>query len=372
MINKQNICNRCIMDLSAVDISFDHKGNCNYCNEFIERSRAVIFKKNSERLVELNNFISKVKKAGHRKKYDCVIGISGGVDSSWALVKAVEFGLRPLAVHMDNGWNSDLAQNNISNLINKLNIDLYTYVIDWQEYRSLMQTFFDADVVDIELLYDNAMLGVNYKQASKFRIKNILAGTNQSTEGMRMPPNWNWMKFDKKNIKAISRKFSKNKIRSFPAIGTLNYVYFEYFRKIRWVSFLDLFDYSKDKALDELKKFDYRPYPYKHGESVFTRFYQGYILPKKFNVDKRKQHLSNLIVTNQISRNEALEEIQSDPYNDPKSLQEDIEYFLKKMKWSENDLEKYLARKPINHDFYNSEKKMWDLGKRIINSIKKK
>src|SRR5215510_469610 len=177
-------CTRCVMDTSASDITFDERGVCNYCSEYIERFHGVLNMGQAAREEGLNRFVAQVKAAGIGKLYDCIIGVSGGVDSSWVLVKAVELGLRPLAVHMDNGWNSELAQNNIANLVRGLGVDLYTHVIDWDEYRNLMQAFFDADVIDVELLYDNAMMAVNYDQATRYGLKYILAGSNQSTEGM--------------------------------------------------------------------------------------------------------------------------------------------------------------------------------------------
>jgi len=212
MTNSTNIdnfssrqCRRCVMDATAQNITFDADGVCNFCSEFTNRHQEVIHEKPEHKREKLIQLIEKIKKKGNGKPYDCVIGVSGGVDSSWVLVRAVELGLRPLAVHMDNGWNSELAQNNISNLVNKLGVDLYTHVINWNEYKKLMQCFFDSDVVDVELLYDNAMLSVNWHQARKKNIKYILAGTNLATEGMPMPKNWNWFKYDKKNIKNIAR-----------------------------------------------------------------------------------------------------------------------------------------------------------------------
>ena len=197
------MCTRCVMDTSAPDISFDENGVCNYCTDFLSNSAHILFKDSSQRQRELDALVEQIKKHGKNKDYDCIVGVSGGVDSSTALVNAVGLGLRPLAVHMDNGWNSELAQNNIANLVRGLGVDLFTHVIDWGEYRALMQGFFDADVLDVELLYDNAMLAVNYQQAAKYGIHYILAGTNQSTEGMRIPHTWNWFKFDKKNIAAV-------------------------------------------------------------------------------------------------------------------------------------------------------------------------
>jgi N-acetyl sugar amidotransferase len=351
------VCNRCVMDnINNLRITFDSDGFCNYCSEFLnltKGSKSNIYNDN------IDGFLKKIKIAGKNKKYDCIVGVSGGVDSSWVLVQAVKFGLRPLAVHMDNGWNSELAQNNINNLVKSLNIDLYTHVINWQEYRNLMDAFFKADVVDVELLYDNAMYAVNYNLARKFGVKYILSGMNKSTEGLKIPDNWNWFKFDKKNIKHIGKKFGNIKIDTFPSFGTFDFIKATFFSKIIWESFLDYIDFNKNDALNELvKNYNYIPYEFKHAESVFTRFYQGYLLVKKFQIDKRKVHLSNLIITNQLKRNEALEILKLDTY-DKHNIDADIKYFLKKMKWSLNDLNDYLARPEVKHDFYKSERKSY-------------
>ena len=290
-----------------------------------------------------------------------MVAMSGGVDSSWVLLKTIELGLRPLAVHMDNGWNSELAQNNIANLVRKLDIDLYTHVINWTEYRDLMQAFFDADVVDIELLYDNALQGVNYQQASKFGLNYILSGVNKSSEGMLMPRSWHAFKFDKRNIKSIARKYKSIQLDSFPSFGTLDRIYFEFFKKIKWISFLDYLDYDKFKAMSVLKeKFGYKPYPYKHYESIFTRFYQGYILPKKFGIDKRRIHFSTLIIVGQMDRDTAIADLSSFPYSDEQVLEEDIEYFLKKMKWSRDMLDEYICRPRKEHIDYGSEEAFYN------------
>jgi N-acetyl sugar amidotransferase len=354
-------CARCVMDTSAEGITFDAQGVCSYCKTFLIHSSPVLDKAPEDRERDLIALIGEIKKVGRDKRYDCVIGVSGGVDSSWALVKAVELGLRPLAVHMDNGWNSELAQNNIANLVRGLGVDLYTHVIDWDEYRQLMQAFFDADVIDVELLYDNAMLAVNYRQAARHGVRHILAGTNQSTEGMPMPPNWNWFKFDKKNIRGIARRCGDVKLRTFPAIGTLDFIWYEFVRKVRWLSFLDYFDYNKAASMAELQeRFGYKPYPYKHYESVFTRFYQGYILPRKFGVDKRRLHLSSLIVTGQMPRDAALHDLERLPYPSERDLEEDRRYFLKKLGWSEKQLGEYLGRPEVSHAAYGTEKPLWD------------
>ncbi|MDG2989577.1 N-acetyl sugar amidotransferase [Candidatus Synechococcus calcipolaris G9] len=364
-------CTRCVMDTSVDDIIFNENGICNYCTNFLEEAKPITEETEENRKIRLKNFVAQVKQSGKNKPYDCVVGVSGGVDSSWTLVQVVQLGLCPLAVHMDNGWNSELAQNNIANLVRGLGVDLYTHVIDWQEYRALMQAFFDADVIDIELLYDNAMLAVNYQQADRHGVKFILSGVNQATEGMRMPQKWNWFKWDRRNIKALGQRFGHIKLKTFPAMGTLDYIYYEIFKKIKWVSFLDFLPYNKFDALNILEKeFSYKRYPYKHYESIFTRFYQGYLLPKKFNVDKRKLHLSTLVISGQMSREEALESLKGIAYLDEQSLQNDIDYFLKKMQWTPEQLENYLARPEIPHDFYPTEKPFWDFAYRVYQTIK--
>lgn len=356
------VCTRCVMDASASDIHFDEQGVCNFCTEFLSRSGGLLTAASEEKKVRLDEFVQMVKKKGQGKPYDCIVGVSGGVDSSWVLVKMVELGLRPLAVHMDNGWNTELAQNNIANLVRGLGVDLYTHVIEWGEYKKLMQAFFDADVIDVELLYDNAMLAVNYELAKKHGLKYILSGSNQATEGMRMPAGWNWFKFDKRNIKYLGRKYAGIRLKTFPAFGTLDYVWTGFVRAVKWVPVLDMMDYNKYEALEVLTRdYGYKPYPFKHYESIFTRFYQGYLLPKKFSVDKRKLHLSTLIMSGQLSRDAALEGVAGLAYPSQADQQADIQYFLKKMGWSPADLEAYLARPEVPHDVYGSEKKLWDI-----------
>ena len=347
-------CTVCVMDTSASGIIFDLKGQCNYCSNFIKKIK-------SKKKLNLDELIKKIKDTSKKSKYDCIVGLSGGIDSSYTLIKVVEMGLKPLAVHMDNGWNSELAQNNIENLVKSLKVDLYTNVIDWNEYKSMMNSFFDSDVIDIEMLMDNAMLSVNYMMAKKEKLQFILSGSNTSTEGMDMPKNMNWIKFDKKNIKSIIKIFGNNKIKSYPAIGVFDLVKYILLHKIKWIHFLDYFDYKKDEAAEFLKnKYNFKPYEYKHYESMFTRFYQGYILPKKFKIDKRILHLSTLIITNQLSRNAALKILESSPYSSELNLKEDKEYFLKKMNWDEEKLENYINRPAKSHAEYKNSKFIYE------------
>jgi N-acetyl sugar amidotransferase len=364
------VCTRCVMDTTARDITFDVEGQCNYCTEFLARAGGELFKDPEERQAELELLVGRLKREGRGKPYDCIMGLSGGVDSSSAIIKAISLGLRPLAVHMDNGWNSELAQSNIENLVRGLGVDLVTYVIDWREYRALMQAFFAADVIDIELLYDNAMYAVNYQQARHWRTRWILAGTNLATEGMRIPSSWNWLKYDKRNIKALRRSYDGGTLTSFPAIGALGYSWNLFARRVQWVSFLDYFEFNKAEAIAELQRdFNYKPYPHKHYESVFTRLYMGHILPTKFDVDMRKVDYSNLIVSGQMTREEALRLLADPPYPSPAELDRDIAYFQKKLGWTPEEWSAYLSRPERSHEEFASERGLYtgirDLSRRF-------
>jgi N-acetyl sugar amidotransferase len=356
LIPNVRTCVRCIMDETAADITFDEQGICNYCTDFLHKKAKHIAFDEEERQRRLEGLVRLVKKSGRSRRYDCIVGLSGGVDSSWSLVRAVELGLRPLAVHMDSGWNSELAQNNIANLVRTLGVDLHTHVIEWPEIRGLMEAFFASDVIDVEVLYDNAMLAVNYRQATKYGLKFILAGTNIATEGVDIPRGWNWYKSDKRNIVGISRRFGGPRLSTFPAINTLDMARYVILNRIRWISFLDYLDYRKLDALEVLKRdYGYKPYPHKHYESVFTRFYQGYLQPYKFGVDKRKPHLSSLVMNGEISREEALRQAQGIAYPSEKEMEADRLYFIKKMGWSEEKFEDYMRRPEKPHDAYPSE-----------------
>lgn len=354
-------CNRCLLDTTAAGIDFDSEGNCNFCTDYLAARKAFSPANPDQQRQRLEELVNRIKLSGKGKDYDCVVGVSGGADSSWMLVQAITLGLRPLAVHMDNGWNSELAQNNISNLVRTLNVDLHTHVIDWEEYKSLMQAFFDADVIDVELLYDNAMLAVNHQMAVKYGLKYILVGYNSASEGITIPSNWNWFKYDKKNIREIGKKFGNIRLKTFPAVGTIQFFMNSYLRRISWTPLLEFVGYNKQAAIDQLiTEYGFKPYPYKHYESIFTRFYQGYILPNKFGVDKRKLHLGTLVVSGQMDKADAVQKLSEIPYPSHEALESDKHYFLKKMGWSESQLVDYMARPEKNHELYGSEKWLWD------------
>jgi N-acetyl sugar amidotransferase len=347
-------CSVCLMDETAPDIVFDSVGQCNFCQDFqvLLAARPSVEKRDACRRA----LIQKVREAGRGKRYDCIVGVSGGADSSYSLWLAVKEGLRPLAVHLDNGWNSELATHNIATLVSRLDVDLMTHVIDWDENRDLQLSLFAADVIDIEMLMDTAMLATNFGAARRFGVKYILSGSNLVTEGIRMPTGWNHRKIDAANIRGIHRLHGHVPIRTHPLYGTTQFLLDRYLRRIRWISFLDYFEYDKVRSIALLKsELGYKPYPYKHYESVFTRFYQGHILPVKFGVDKRKLHLSALVVSGQISRDEAVAMLDQDPYPDPVQKRDDLDFVLKKLGLSEAEFENYMARPAVPHLAYPSE-----------------
>ncbi len=363
-------CTRCIMDTTAAGILFDERGRCNYCANFEQRLKSFQPTDAAERDEKLGMLVRRIQEDSRGKRYDCIVGLSGGADSAYTLYRVKKLGLKPLAVHMDNGWDSELAVNNIENLVRKLDVDLRTHVINWNEYRDLMQAFFEADVLDIELLYDNAMLAVNYRMAAEHGVRWILGGTNTTTEGMEMPANWNWFKFDKKNIFALAKRKGVE-IDTFPAIGTFGYVIDKLVRRIRWVPFLDYIDYNKPRCTQEIvDALGYRTYGYKHYESIFTRFYQGHILPVKFGIDKRRLHLSTLIMSGQLSREEALRSMEKIPYASDAALQDDIDYFVKKMGWTKDEFDQYMKRPEIPHARYGTEKPRWNRFARIARTLR--
>lgn len=352
------VCTRCIMDESASNIVFDERGVCNFCRDF-EATSAKMSVLSADKSA-LNTLIDSIRAVGRGKSYDCIVGLSGGVDSSYVLHLVVEAGLRPLAVHLDNGWNSELAVANIHALINKLNVDLYTHVIDWDENRDMQLSMFQANVIDIELLMDNAMLALNYQLARRYRLRHIISGSNRATEGIRMPRGWNHFKLDAMNIRAIHKCYGTVPIKTHPLVGTIDHLRFKYINKIEWISWLDLVDYKKRAALDLLTlRYGYKPYPYKHYESVFTRFYQGFILPSKFGVDKRKVHLSTLIMSGEMTRAEGLEDLSRSPY-DPEQLVRDQQFALKKFGKSEEWFQQYLRAPAERHDVYQTEQRRWE------------
>jgi len=356
------------MDTTDPNIVFDEQGICNHCKNATEKLKKFQFKNESEKTEKLFELVNKIKKSGKNKKYDCIIGLSGGVDSSYLAYLVVEkFGLRPLAVHVDNGWNSELAVMNIENIVKKLNIDLHTWVIDWEEFKDLQKAYLKASVIDLEVLSDNAIVIAINTLMNKYKIKYFLIGYNYQAESI-MPASWLYSpKFDSLNINAIYKRFgSGKKLKTYPLLSFVGYIKYRFFNSNISADILDLFGYNKEEAIQLLKNnFGWRDYGGKHYESKITQFYQAYILPNKFNVDKRKAHLSSLICSNQINRDTALDLLKNPLYESQKLL-EDIEYFKKKLALTDEEFENIINDKPKNHYDYSSYNKFIDKIYRLI------
>lgn len=353
MIRGYQQCTHCILDTKDdAEIRFDDKGVCNYCNSY-ENNYVINKPSEMELAKQLESTLEEIRIAGIGKKYDCIMGLSGGVDSSYLAYKAGELGLRPLIVHFDNGWNSELAIQNIENIINKTGFDLYTYVVNWEEFRDLQLAYIKAGVLDWEIPTDHGFFATLYKQAHKNKIPFIITGHNHQTEAI-MPKSMRWSKMDIANIKDIHNKFGKVPLKTFPMMGFFEYTYYQKFDKIQRINILELMPYDKVEAKKIITEaFGWRDYGGKHYESIFTRFYQGYVLREKFGYDKRKAHISNLICSGQMTREEGLAEIQKPSY-DPAQLKEDMDYVLKKLGLSGSEFETIMRTKPVSHAEFKS------------------
>jgi len=360
------ICKTTIMDTSDPDITFDEQGVCNHVQLYNDAKLHLLIPE-AKMEEELAKLISKIKEEGKGAEYDCIIGLSGGVDSSYVAYQVKQLGLKPLAVHLDNGWNSELAVKNIEQIVKKLDIDLYTYVINWQEFKELQLAFMRASVVDIEMLTDNAISVIIDMLAKKFNIKYYLIGTNVTSEAI-MPKSWMYnIKYDTLNIRDIYNKFGRgHKTDSFPMFdfatfiirryisGSRRFSRFGFLSKIKSVSLLNYIQYDKDQAANFLvNEIGYTKYVGKHYESNFTKFYQAYILPEKFGIDKRRAFLSCLILSGQLTREQALKEV-AKPLYAPAELEEDIEYVCKKFKLERNEFDAIINSPPKSHYDYLS------------------
>lgn len=350
-------CSRCVLDTTVEDIVFDANGVCNYCHEYDALAKRTVLRPKEVLQKELEQIIAKVKELGKGRDYDCLIGLSGGVDSTYLCYLAHQFGLRPLVVHFDNGWNSELAVKNIENVVNKLKYDLHTYVIDWEDFKDLQLAYLKASVVDTEVPTDNLIYASLFNIAKEKKIKTILSGANIVTEGI-IPKGWNFPeKTDLVNLENIHKKFGTRDISKLPRLGLYERFIMKHFYNISSVPLLNYVNYvKKDVKRTIQEKLDWKDYGGKHYESIFTRFYQGYILVEKFGIDKRKMHFSTLICSGQMTRQEALEELKKPPY-DPQQLEEDKEYVLKKFGLSEKEFEKIMQEKQVPHEAFGTQ---WD------------
>lgn len=345
------------MDTTDPNITFDENGHCNHCRSYFERLPKVVFP-GAEGQRKLEQEIAAIKKAGKRKPYDCLIGLSGGIDSSYVAYLVKKLGLRPLAVHFDSGWNSEQAVRNIENIVQKLNIDLFTEVCDWPEMQDLQLSYIKAGVINADIPMDQAFMTVLYRIARKQNIRYLVAGHNYETEAI-MPEAWVFNNRDSVNLNAIQKRFGKLKLRRYPHASLWERLYTRYFFDLDILPILNYGEsYNKEKAMKVLEnQLGWQYYGGKHYESVFTRFYQGYYLIKRFNVDKRRAHFSTLICSNQFTRAQALEELQKPAYPSQSLLEQDLEYIPKKLGISRNEFDKIMQEPVHSHyDFPNEEK----------------
>ena len=347
-------CTRCIMDTTDTEIIFDKNGVCNHCHQYDRVEKELVLKGDIGKQ-RINEIIAKIKAFGKGKKYDCLIGLSGGVDSTYIAYLVKKYKLRALAIHFDNGWNSEIAVQTINNIISIVGCDLFTLVVDWEEFKDLQLSYLKAGVVDIEALTDHAIFATLNKLAKKNNIKYVLSGNNIETEAV-LPKAWVFNKLDAVNIVAIHKIFGKLPLKTYPLLSDLKKRYYKNFHQLEFVYPINYQQYLKEDVKKLIiKELNWKDYGGKHYESVFTKFYQAYILPTKFKVDKRKAHLSNLICSNQLTRKEALEELQKPIYN-PKELEQDIEYVLKKIGLSNEEFNLIMQKKPVPHTFYEYDK----------------
>lgn len=366
------ICSNCIMDTTDPNITFDDRGWCDYCRNYYEK---ILPNWHPDETGEkmLAPVIEKIKKDGKGRDHDCLIGISGGADSSYVTYLAKEkFGLRPLILHADAGWNSQEAVNNIEKLIDGLNLDLHTEVIDWEEMKDLQVAFLKAQVPHQDTPQDHAFFGVLYNFAAKHGFKYIVTGANYATECVREPLEWHYHAMDVNQLQDIHRRFGKRPLKTFPTVGIFKYkLYYRYIKGIRVVKPLNYVPYNKEEAMQTLvARFGWQRYAHKHYESRFTRFYEGYWLPKKFGYDKRRAHFSSVILTRQMTRDEALKRI-AQPAYDEQTMSQDFEYVAKKLDLTVSELQAIMKGENKTYRDYKSSMRMISLATSVLRMIGK-
>jgi len=366
-MSNYQICTNCVMDTTDSNIVFDAKGVCDHCNTFYQKILPNWHTDGRGRR-ELEDIAEKIRTQGQGQEFDCIIGISGGVDSSYlTYIAKEEMGLRPLVFHVDAGWNSQEATNNIGQLIDKLGLDLYTEVIDWEEMRDLQLAFFKAGVPHIDTPQDHAFFAMMYRFAVEHDVKYILTGANYSTECIRNPVEWMYFQSDSIQLKDIHRQFGTWPLKTFPMTSILwHKVYLPYVKGIKVVKPLNYVPYKRQAAIDLLKeKFGWEHYGQKHFESRFTKFYESYWLYKKFGYDTRKVQYSSLILTGQMTREEALERLKKPPY-DEETIGQEMEYVATKLGISVEELQGYMDAPNKSYRDYRSQESIYRIGAKMM------
>lgn len=364
------ICSNCVMDSSDSRIQFDSNGMCDHCNDFYTNVKPH-WKVDASSRNELSKIIEKIKTEGKGKEFDCILGLSGGVDSSYMLHIAVkEFGLRPLVFHVDGGWNSELAVHNIQMLVDKLGLDLYTEVINWEEMKDFQLAFFKSGVPHIDIPQDHAFVATLYNFAYKYNIKYILNGGNISTECVRNPMEFLYYGTDMAQINDIRKKFGTIKMDSYPFSSVLRHKFFlRYVKGVKVIKSLNYMPYIKSDALRLLEnEYGWKPYPQKHFESRFTKFYEGYWLPERFGFDTRRVQFSSLILTDQMKREEALEQLKKTAYN-PETIDDEFNFIATKLGITSSELKEYFKMPKKFYWDYKNQEKLFNTGAKILKFI---
>ena len=357
------ICKNCVMDTTDSKITFNNEGICDHCQTFYKDIKPK-WDTGEKAHQELLKIVDKIKKEGKNKDFDCIMGMSGGIDSSYLLYMMKEkYDLRPLVFHVDAGWNSQIAVNNIERLVDGLNLDLYTEVINWEEMKDLQLAYFKSGVPHIDTPQDHAFFATMYQFASKHNINTILTGGNYSTECIRNPIEWMYYQSDSIQLRDIHKKFGQKPLKSFPTTNILwHKIYLPYIKKIKLIRPLDYIPYHKEEAMQLLvDKFGYQKYPQKHFESRFTQFYESYWLLKRFGYDTRRVQYSSLILTKQMTRDKALEKLEKLPY-DKQNIKNDFEYISNKLSITIDELQQYMDMEKKTYKDYKSQDFIYSIG----------
>jgi N-acetyl sugar amidotransferase len=361
------ICMSCVMDTTDTKITFDENGVCDHCNDF-KNNVMPDWDTSAKGVGQLRKQIDGIKKHGENKDFDCILGMSGGADSSYLLHLVVkEFGLRPLVFHVDGGWNSDIAVSNIKVMVDKLGLDLYTEVINWEDMKEFQLGYFRSGLPNIDVPQDHAFVATLYNFADKYGIKYILNGGNISTECVRNPLDWLYYGTDMLQLNYIRKKFVNSRLENYPFSSVFRHkLYLRYVRGVKVIKPLDSMPYIKQDAMNFLQsEYGWRPYPQKHFESRFTKFYEGYWLPKRFGFDTRKVQYSSLILTGQMTRNVALEKLALPALSD-EDVRKDFQFIAKKLQVDIAELTGFLEMPLKSHRDYPNQQWIFNLGAKCM------
>ncbi len=369
-VTQYKICTKTVMDSSDSRISFDDSGVCDHATDFLANTLPS-WNHGVGHSDKLSSIVADIKRSGLNRDFDCILGLSGGVDSSYMLHLAVKvFDLRPLVFHVDGGWNSELAVHNIHVLVDKLGLDLFTEVINWEEMRDFQLAWFKAGVPHLDLPQDHAFIATLYKFADQHNIRYILNGGNISTECVRNPMEFFYYGTDMIHIRDIIRRFGTVDMKTYPFSSILRHkVYLRYFRRIKVVRPLNYRPYNKNNAIELLEReYGWRRYPQKHFESRFTKFFESYWLPERFGFDPRRVQFSSLILTGQMSRDEALSQLEKPSY-DSTTIKQDYEYVATKLRISTDELNQYFTMPKKFYWDYKNQEALFNAGARVLKSI---